>query len=271
MKFVCPKCMRPLTVGERGVAACSAGHTFDRARDGYYNLLLSNVGGTHGDNREMLEARRCFLDTGAYLPLANKVAELVSRDVPEGGALLDIGCGEGYYTAIVTSRLNDEGKQPDVHAFDISRDGVKLTAKREKTLSLAVASAYKMPIADESFDAAINVFSPLALEETVRILRHGGRFVMAIPDVDHLFGLKSVLYATPYKNKPESPELEGLDLVTTERVSYKLKLNSSAQINSLFMMTPYAYRTPPESRARLLALDELETEVEFVVFVYQKP
>ena len=263
--------MRPLTLGERGVAACSGGHTFDRARDGYYNLLLSNAGGTHGDNREMLEARRRFLDTGAYLPLANKVAELVSRDFPEGGALLDIGCGEGYYTSIVAACLTDTGKSPDVHGFDISKDGVRLTAKRDKSFSLAVASAYKMPIADESFDAAINVFSPLALEETVRILRRGGRFVMAIPDVNHLFGLKSALYATPYKNKPESPELEGLDLIATERVQYTLKLKSAEEINALFMMTPYAYRTPPESRARLLSMASLDTEVEFVVFVYQKP
>ena len=271
MKFVCPKCMRPLAVGERGVAACGGGHTFDRARDGYYNLLLSNTGGTHGDNREMLEARRRFLDTGAYLPLANKVVQLISLDFPEGGALLDIGCGEGYYTSIVSAKLREAGKCPDVHGFDISKDGVRLTAKRDKSFSLAVASAYKMPIADESFDAAMNVFSPLALEETVRILRHGGRFVMAIPDVNHLFGLKSALYATPYKNKPESPELEGLDLIATERVHYTLKLRSAEEINALFMMTPYAYRTPPESRARLLSMLSLETEVEFVVFVYQKP
>ena len=271
MKFGCPKCMRPLAVGERGVAACGGGHTFDRARDGYYNLLLSNTGGTHGDNREMLEARRRFLDTGAYLPLAHKVAELVLADFPEGGALLDIGCGEGYYTSIVSAKLREAGKRPDVHGFDISKDGVRLTAKRDKSFSLAVASAYKMPIADESFDAAMNVFSPLALEETVRILRHGGRFVMAIPDVNHLFGLKSALYATPYKNKPESPELEGLDLIATERVHYTLKLRSAEEINALFMMTPYAYRTPPESRARLLSMLSLETEVEFVVFVYQKP
>ena len=270
MKFVCPKCMRPLTVGERGVAVCSGGHTFDRARDGYYNLLLSNAGGTHGDNREMLEARRRFLDTGAYLPLANKVAELVSRDFPEGGALLDIGCGEGYYTSIVAACLTDAGKSPDVHGFDISKDGVRLTAKRNKSFSLAVASAYKMPIADESFDAAINVFSPLALEETVRILRHGGRFVMAIPDVNHLFGLKSALYATPYKNKPESPELEGLDLIATERVHYTLKLRSAEEINALFMMTPYAYRTKREACEKILSLDTLTTEIEFLLLEYER-
>jgi 23S rRNA (guanine745-N1)-methyltransferase len=263
--------MRPLVVGERGVATCSGGHSFDRARDGYYNLLLSNVGGTHGDNREMLEARRRFLDTGAYKPLADKLSELVLLDFPKGGYLLDIGCGEGYYTSAVSARLNDADKRPSIYGFDISKDGVRMTAKRDKSLFLAVASAYKMPFADESFDVALNVFSPLALEETVRILRHGGRFVMAIPDVNHLFGLKCALYQTPYKNKPESPELEGLDLVAVERVHYTLSLRSAEEINALFMMTPYAYRTPPESRARLLSMSSLETEVEFVVFVYQKP
>ncbi len=262
--------MRPLEVGERGVAVCSGGHSFDRAREGYYNLLLSNAAGSHGDNREMLEARRRFLDTGAYLPLADKLAELITFDFPEGGALLDIGCGEGYYTSIVFSRLEAAGKRAAVHGFDISKDGVKLTAKRNKSIALAVASAYKMPVADESIDVAMNVFSPLALEETVRILRHGGRFVMAIPDVDHLFGLKRVLYSTPYKNKPENPMLEGLELIAAERVKYTLKLSSQSEIQALFMMTPYAYRTPPESRARLATLDELETEVEFVIFMYQR-
>lgn len=263
--------MRPLAIGERGTAVCPSGHSFDRAREGYYNLLLANAGGVHGDNREMLEARRRFLDTGAYKPLADKLSELILNDFAEGEALLDIGCGEGYYTAAVSACLNEAGKRPSVYGFDISKDGVKMTAKRDKSLSLAVASAYKMPFADESFDVAMNLFSPLALDETVRILRHGGRFIMAIPDVNHLFSLKAALYETPYKNKPESPELQGLELVLTERVQYTLDLKTTEQISSLFMMTPYAYRTPPESRARLLAMDKLETEVEFVVFVYKKP
>ena len=263
--------MRPLAIGERGTAVCPSGHSFDRAREGYYNLLLANAGGVHGDNREMLEARRRFLDTGAYKPLADKLSELILNDFAEGEALLDIGCGEGYYTAAVSACLNEAGKRPSVYGFDISKDGVKMTAKRDKSLSLAVASAYKMPFADESFDVAMNLFSPLALDETVRILRHGGRFIMAIPDVNHLFSLKAALYETPYKNKPESPELQGLELVLTERVQYTLDLKTTEQTSSLFMMTPYAYRTPPESRARLLAMDKLETEVEFVVFVYKKP
>jgi 23S rRNA (guanine745-N1)-methyltransferase len=65
MDFVCPKCSLAL-VCEDGIAKCKNNHSYDRAKAGYYNLLLTNVVGTHGDNREMVEARRDFLDTGVY-------------------------------------------------------------------------------------------------------------------------------------------------------------------------------------------------------------
>ena len=69
MKFTCPKCKGALAVEPLGRAVCPLSHSYDRSREGYYNLLLSNVGGVHGDNREMMTARRAFLDTGAYLSL----------------------------------------------------------------------------------------------------------------------------------------------------------------------------------------------------------
>ncbi len=270
MKFICPKCNQPLTVTDSGTAVCPSRHSYDRSREGYYNLLLSSTGGTHGDNREMLEARRRFLDTGAYLPLANAVSALVAEHVSDGGTVLDIGCGEGYYTDIVDVRCREAGKRVDVCGFDISKDAVRLAAKKNKNLSLAVASAYKIPISDSSVDVAMNVFSPLALEETVRILRHGGVFVMAIPDENHLYGLKCAIYKTPYKNEVQSPELAGLTLMHTERIAYKLDLNTRAEISDLFMMTPYAYRTSREDRERVLSLERLSTEIEFIVFVYKK-
>ena len=266
MNFVCPKCSKPLEV-LGGVAKCPDGHSYDRAKAGYYNLLLSSVGGTHGDNREMVEARRDFLDTGAYKPLADKVAELVSSHFL-GGALLDIGCGEGYYTNIIENSIRDTGAL--VSAFDISRDAIKYAAKRNSRVEYAVASAYHMPVADASFDAIVNMFSPLATDEIIRALKPGGIFVMAIPGENHLFGLKKATYKTPYKNEVADPTIDGLDLILTERVAYDLLLDSSEKINSLFMMTPYAYRTKKEDKERVLALASLKTEIEFVVFVYKK-
>ena len=270
MLFVCPKCKNARSVSSDGRAVCESGHSYDRAKEGYYNLLLKNTGGVHGDNKEMVLARRAFLDTGAYLPLVDKLSEIACRFVKDGECVLDAGCGEGYYTDLVERSLTDSGINALVSGFDISRDAVKFAAKKNKRLSLAVASSYDMPVLDGSVDFLINVFSPLALSETVRVLRRGGRFVMAIPDVNHLFGLKKVLYERPYKNTVEDSSLSGLKLVSQDKISYKLLLDSSDKISSLFMMTPYAYRTPKEARERLLSLESLETDIEFIVFTYEK-
>ena len=62
----CPLCGESLFRTEGGYA-CPARHTFDRARQGYTNLLLRPAG-QHGDNREMILARREFLESGAYAP-----------------------------------------------------------------------------------------------------------------------------------------------------------------------------------------------------------
>ncbi len=268
MNFVCPKCAMPL-VEEGGSARCKCGHAFDRAKAGYYNLFLSSAGGTHGDNREMVEARRAFLDTGAYKPLADKVSEIIKRYI-SGGAILDIGCGEGYYTDIIERSLSESGTCVSVSAFDISRDAVKYAARRNKNLELAVASAYKMPVADGEFDCSVNMFSPLAKGEVLRALKRGGIFVMAIPGEEHLFGLKAAAYDKPYKNTVGDSEIEGFELVSREDIKYNLTLESQNEISSLFMMTPYAYRTGRAERERIFSLDRLETLVEFVVFTYKK-
>lgn len=266
MNFVCPKCRLPLEI-DGGSAKCQNNHTYDKAKAGYYNLLLSNVGGIHGDNQEMLEARRAFLDTGAYKPLADRIAELAIRYL-SGTAVLDIGCGEGYYTDIIEKALFERGAS--VSAFDISRDAVKYVARRNKRPELAVASAYHMPTSDESFDMAINMFSPLVPDEIRRTLKPGGVFIMAIPGENHLFGLKSATYKTPYKNEVADSRIDGFDLVESETLSYMLELDAKEKIKSLFMMTPYAYRTSIEDKTRVLSLDKLTTEVEFVIFVYKR-
>ena len=270
MNYICPICRGALSALGTS-AGCPSGHSFDRAAAGYYNLLVGRGAGNHGDNPEMLKARAAFLESGHYSPLATRISELVLEYTARGGILLDVGCGEGYYTDTVERALSLRDGESSVLAFDISKDAARRAAKRNKNISVAVASAYAMPLADGSTDTVLNIFSPLALPEVTRVLRTGGKFIMAFPAEEHLFGLKAAVYDTPYKNKPESPELEGLDLIAVERVHYTLSLRSAEEINALFMMTPYAYRTPPESRARLLSMSSLETEVEFVVFVYQKP
>lgn len=270
MIFCCPKCQNKLSVLPDGRAVCLQGHSYDRSKEGYYNLLLKNSGKTHGDNREMVLARRAFLDTGAYLPLADKLCCAVERYAEKGAVILDGGCGEGYYTDLVERRISKAGIDASVLGFDISRDAIRYAARKNPHLSLAVASSYDMPVRDESVDILLNVFAPLALSEVLRVIRPAGKFIMAIPGENHLFGLKRVLYEKPYKNTVENSNLEGLSLISTERICYEISLDSSEKITSLFMMTPYAYRTPPSARERLKSLTLLKTEIEFILFTYER-
>ena len=269
MKFICPKCQEKLNI-EDGRAVCKNGHSYDRAKGGYYNLLLSQKGGTHGDNKEMILARRAFLSEGYYAPLARYVATQVAEYTPAFGDVLDAGAGEGYYTVVIERTLFERDGASNVCAYDISKDAVREISKKNSRISLAVAGSYHIPLADESIDTVVNTFSPLALEETRRVLKVGGYFIMAIPGENHLFGLKSAIYETPYKNVVADTKLEGFELVEDEPLTYNIKLDTPDAIKNLFMMTPYAYRTRPSDREKILALDSLETEVDFRVFVYKK-
>ncbi len=269
MLFVCPKCAGKLNINSSGAAVCALGHSYDRSRFGYYNLLLSEKGGTHGDNKEMIEARREFLSRGFYAPLAEKIAFICKELLKNGGNLLDAGCGEGYYTKCVKNALESAGNVK-IAVFDISKDAIRAAAKRKCADEYAVAGSYHMPITDGSINLVLNTFSPQAPKETLRVLKDGGFFVMAIPAEDHLFGLKSKIYDEPYKNKVEDTNIEGFTLLSSQEVKYTLKLDTESDIHSLFMMTPYAYRTSKEGRERVLNLKKLETDAHFLILTYKK-
>lgn len=268
MLFICPKCKTKLIVKD-GFCICENSHSYDRAKDGYYNLLLGN-GGVHGDNKEMVDARRRFLSLGYYRPLADAVSALVLEKTAPCGTVLDAGSGEGYYTDIVESALSARDENTRVFGFDISKDAAKRAAKKNPRITYAVASSYHMPIADESVDTVFNIFSPLAIEETHRVLKSQGHFIIAIPDEDHLYELKAAIYDTPYKNTVENTDVSGFELVKCDRLDYVMPLSTREEINSLFMMTPYAYRTRPENKARISALDRLDCRAQFVILTYQK-
>ena len=141
MDFVCPKCGGEL-FELPGMKKCVGGHCFDRAKEGYYNLLLGVGGGVHGDNKMMLDARRRFLSSGAYGPLCDLLAKTVMGLLPRGGSVLDAGCGEGYYTDAVERALRERDGESNVLALDISKEGVRIAAKRNPAVSYAVASSF---------------------------------------------------------------------------------------------------------------------------------
>lgn len=268
--LICPICGEPLDRREKSFV-CGHGHNFDIAKSGYVNLLMSNrANAVHGDDRRMLSSRRDFLDKGYYAPLLRALCETAERFCPERAAVLDAGCGECYYTAGIFERLSAAGAEPAVYGIDVSRDALAMGAKRSRALRRAVASVFSLPFPGGVFDAAFSVFAPFAAEEFLRVLKPGGVLVRVFPGRRHLWELKSAVYTKPYENEPENPPLPGFSLAEAKELRFAVALASNEDIRNLFDMTPYAHRTSPSDRAKLDALERLETTAEFHILTYKK-
>ena len=265
--LLCPVCHKPLAEAERG-AACENGHRFDRAREGYLYLLRSSKSGdSMGDPKSQARSRRDFLNRGYYAPLKDELVQIVSERaaaVPgDGLKLLDICCGEGYYTSAM-------GCVPGVEAygFDLGKEMVRLAAKRGGA-EYFVANMKAIPVASASFDICTHLFAPFNESEFARVLKPAGSLFTVIPGARHLFGLKEVLYDTPYLNDEKLPATETLQLVGTRKVASRITLATPEDIEAVFQMTPYYYRTRPADRERLAGLQTLETDIEFVIAEYR--
>lgn len=267
--FRCPICAAPLMRGERAYT-CPKGHSYDLASEGYTHLLPANQKHSKnpGDDKQMVAARCDFLDKGFYAPLRDALTGLaleLTHGIPSP-ALLDSGCGEGYYTAGLAATL----PHARVAGIDISKFALRRAAKKVPGGEFAVASSYRLPVMDCSIDLLYNIFSPLCAEEFARVLTPGGHFVYVVPSERHLWQMKEVLYEEPYENPVKQEEYPGFVWQRVIPLRYTVTLDCSADIVALFSMTPYAWKTPKEGVERLAQLSRLETEIGFDIHVYQR-
>ena len=251
MSLICPICQAALQTLDNGVA-CPANHRFDRARQGYLNLLPVQHKNSRdpGDNAAMVEARRRFLEGGHYAPLAKRLAELAASYSPV--RWLDIGCGEGYYTAQIADAL----PQADGYALDISREAVKRACKRAPQLTWLVASMARVPLADASCQLLASVFSPLDWQEAKRLLAPGGGLLRMGPTREHLMELRQKLYdeVRDYDDQKHLELIpEGMRLAHSETLRFNLHLPSSEARADLLAMTPHGWRASAERRAAVIA------------------
>lgn len=269
--FCCPVCGGALTRDESAYR-CGKNHSFDRSKEGYTYLLPPNRkhSSAPGDDKGMAAARRVFLSKDYYRPLKDALCALAVSHTGDAPAVLDTGCGEGYYTAGIYQALCGAGKQPRVAGTDISKFILRYAAKREKGIEWAVASSYHLPLGDESADLLVNCFSPLALEEFRRVLKPGGTFLYVVPAAEHLWELKEVLYRHPYPNEEKETPYEGFAYEAIVPVDETITLQTQADIQALFQMTPYYWKTPKEGAARLGLLETLTTRIAFRIHVFRK-
>ncbi len=264
----CPVCGGALHESGSSLV-CEARHCFDIASAGYVNLAGPRQHG-NGDSRELVSARTAFLGAGYYAPFARELCRRLAG-YASGGVIIDAGCGDGYYSIMAAAASGGT-----LLGLDLSKHAITTAAKAARrqaaNAAFAVAGIFDMPVRDGAADVVMNLFAPCAPGEFARVLRPGGHLLVASAGRDHLAGLRSVIYdaVTPNERRADLPQGGELKLVDTARVRYTVTLTRASEIQSLFSMTPYYYRTSARGRERLAGLDELETVVDFDIFVYRK-
>jgi 23S rRNA (guanine745-N1)-methyltransferase len=173
-----------------GSLRCRAGHAFDIARQGYVSLIPAGAGVAGGDSAPMVQARSRFLAAGHFARLAAELGRAAvgaaapdGPDGADGGCVVDVGAGTGYYLAAVLDRLPGRVGL----ALDASRFAVRRAAHAHRRIGAVRCDAWRqLPVADGAAALALNVFAPRNGAELRRILAPGGRLLVVTPMLDHL-------------------------------------------------------------------------------------
>ncbi len=261
--LICPLCALPLSENPQGIA-CFNRHQFDRTKEGYFNLLPVHHKNSRepGDAKQQLIARREFLTAGYFLPLIDELKKIIRSDTER---LLDIGCGEGYFTRL----LHEHCANADVYGLDISKAGIRLAAKggRQK-LTYVVASSHSLPFKDASMDVITRIYAPSKDEELFRVLKPAGKLVIVTPGDLHLIELRKKIYQTlrPHP-KPILPQ--GFKELRQDSVCFLLCVPAGDLTASLLSMTPFAWKLTPELLSSSIKEGVVDT-AHFQISIYEK-
>ena len=265
MELICPVCGEKLNRVDRSYL-CPNRHSFDIARQGYVNLLTVNQKHSlnPGDTRQQVLSRRAFLEAGYYEPILNTLKE-TAKELGITGPILDVGCGEGYYSAQLAQTLKAE-----LVGFDISKEAVRCAAAKYKGPIWLTATAAHIPLSDGSTQLITSLFALTIPEEFSRVLRDDGYYFQVLACQDHLLGLKSIIYPElKFKEKDSVPELPGFTLVKSIPIRFSFTVEGE-QIQNLFSMTPHVFRIGKAGAEKLKKTRILTDTASCVLNVYRK-
>jgi 23S rRNA (guanine745-N1)-methyltransferase len=271
--LLCPVCTAAMSEVEQGYR-CSSGHSYDRSRHGYVDLLPHGHGRSNrtGDSREMVAARQRFLDRGHYEPLRERLATVVTRELPTGqdAAILDSGCGDGYYLAGIRAAV----PHACCSGFDISPWALRAAGRRCPGCTLFLNDVtHRICLPAASMDGVLNVFAPRNADEFARVLKPGALLIVVIPAPGHLSGVEELLSigVAPDKLATTLETLGGIfRLEEHSDLSFDMTLEADA-IEDLLGMTPGAWHVEADAlRAAAVAAGTREVRAAFHVVTLRR-
>lgn len=262
-------CREALLVVERGLA-CARGHHFDRAREGYVNLLQPNERRSRepGDAEEVVAARMNLAAAGVDAELVRHVARRVERaEAGSGAALLEIGCGIGTQLAVL-----ERATSAECYGLDLSRPALRRAARRAPGVTFVLANADRgLPFLDGCLDLALSIKARAPAAELARTLRPGGGLILAVPAPDDLVELRRLGAGSDRAGDPARRVLEELgpdfELLERETVREHVRLEGAALLD----LARTAYRGARRSeRERLMGVEELDVTLAATVLVLRR-
>jgi 23S rRNA (guanine745-N1)-methyltransferase len=263
--YLCPLCQQALILNDN-TYRCINNHSFDRAKQGYVNLLPVQFKHSKapGDNKDMVNARRAFLDKGFYQPLVDKMLELYQQYGDSNAPVLDAGCGEGFYTHQYKTSTNK------VYGVDIAKETIKIAAKRYQQCHFSVGTLSKLSFADSYFGWIVSVYAPILETEFTRLLVKDGFLLTVTPAEQHLFELKTLIYKQANEHDTSKKPIEKLTLVEEKRLTYPMHFNGSDDVLNLLAMTPFAFKASQALIKQISSMTTFTCQADFVLRLYQK-
>lgn len=269
---VCPLCSEPLQRQQDSVWRCCHGHCFDEAKQGYLNLLpvQHKKSKQPGDTGHMVTARRDFLEQGFYQPILDQLCQALPASTSR---VVDIGCGEGYYTAGIEQNCHDRIAGLHIIGIDISKDAIRKACSRSKNVQWIVASGANAPLAHGKFDCITSLFTPIMTQSYQHLLTQDGTIILAHAGPQHLIELRQKLYQevnTQTIDTEKSMEKGAFALQDEYSVQFELALDSTDHIENLLSMTPHYWRAKPDAKQSLRTLNNLTVSVDVNISCYRR-
>ncbi len=272
--LLCPVrgCGAPLAREDRRLA-CARGHSFDLARSGYCNLLQPQDRRSlqPGDSPAAVAARRRLFDRGhGDWLLPHLLAAVDALALPPAAAVLDVGCGEGFYLGSLA-----ELRGWEAHGLDISTAAVDLAARRWPDAAWVVANADRaLPFAAGSFHLALCLTARLNPPELRRILAAApgpaaGFLLVALPGADDLVELRAAVLGEGRLRDRLAPAAAALaadfELAGQTTVRQRLRLDAG-DLRDLLAATYRGARSRQHARAAALGAMEVTASRELAWF-----
>ena len=261
--FACPICQENLTLVESSFK-CSNRHSFDLAKFGYVNLAPQIKQSANYD-KENFQNRQQILEAGFYQAILDALSTMLCS-LETSKTILDIGCGEGFYSR----KLQEVHPDKTFYAFDISKDSVQIAAKSEPNWAVNwfVGDLTQLPIKDASMDILLDIFSPANYGEFQRVLSKDGILIKVIPTENHLKEIRQTvqdqLKKKDYSNQDIKEYFQEHFSIQSIQTASLTKSITAEQRQALLSMTPLLFHVD-QSKIDWSQLTEITIEAEILV------